>query len=542
MSHLFNPAIKKCMSFFMIALLLFQTFSCKYFEVNTLAPENYPRIEDMGKIHKTFVLHSGHYRYLLNEPRVDSLYLSGTIKEPDIPLHYTEDRNVQYASDEKNIINEVHIYLKESYTSLPLGPASIRLADINEVRIIDKDTRKNNTSAVFTTVGIAAFAFVLMLIIGELIKSSCPYVYVHDGNGFIFEGETYGGAIAKNLARDDYMPLPSIRPSEGLYKIRLSNELKERQYTDLANLIVISHPEGSRVLIDKYGSPFLITEPEKPVMAISATGEDIRPLMGSKDRAIYMFNDPDRSRNAIYLTFQKPERAVRGKLLLNARNSLWFDYLFGEFLSGFGTAYDNWMEKQALVPPEERRQRMLDSDIPLSIFVKQGDDWKLIDYLFTPGPLASRDFVIPIDLPGVNNQTVDIKIETGFMFWEVDYAAMDFTADQEVVSTIIKPSLAVGTGGADWKGALLETDGVFMSQENTGEITEITFKAPEGDTGMEQSVFLHTYGYYELVREFEGPPKVEALSKFKVPGYFSEYSRMRYLQVLGEGNVMASRN
>ena len=72
------------------------------------------------------------------------------------------------------------------------------------------------------------------------------------------------------------------------------------------------------------------------------------------------------------------------------------------------------MNKRANVPTEERLDRMLANDVPLSIYAKVKGQWQLVDYLFTVGPLADRDFVIPIDLTDITGEFLELKIETGF--------------------------------------------------------------------------------------------------------------------------------
>lgn len=94
----------------------------------------------------------------------------------------------------------------------------------------------------------AGVAFIIFL----LTKSSCPFVYTLDGADYNFRGEIYGGAIAPNLERDDYMPLPGFAAVDSVFKLKITNELKERQYTDVAELLMVEHSENITVLMDGY--------------------------------------------------------------------------------------------------------------------------------------------------------------------------------------------------------------------------------------------------------------------------------------------------
>jgi hypothetical protein len=200
------------------------------------------------------------------------------------------------------------------------------------------------------------------------------------------------------------------------------------------------------------------------------------------------------------------------------------------------------MEKQSQVPQAEREQLGIDNDFPLSISIKNQDEWITVERLNTIGPLASRDFVVPIDLTNIHEDYFEIKLETGFMFWEVDVVGIDFTSNQEFEVSRLKPISAKGTGSNDWIEALASIDHQYMAQEETGDIAEIVFRAVEPDDQKVQSCFFHTSGYYELVREFEGLPDLVELNKFKTNGYFSDFSRANYLRILNKEQFLAKNN
>jgi hypothetical protein len=349
---------------------------------------------------------------------------------------------------------------------------------------------------------------------------------------FVFEGETFGGAIMQNQQRDDYMPLPSIKSVEGTYRVLISNELKEKQYTDRANLIVVNHSESEKVLLDKSGQPHVIANPQTPLFAHSLGGDELSDILREKDRQVFMFNEPDFDENALMLQFDKPANAALGKLVFNAKNTLWLDYLFGKFNEKFGDRYNSWMEKRQKDSREERLQKELENGFPLSVHVKTVDGWKLVDYLHTVGPLADRNFVVPIDLTQVEGDAVTVKLSTGFMFWEVDQVAMDFSYDKTCRVKRLYPEAAVDNRGNDVKDKLWETDNDYLAQEAVGQTAEVRFRELPKRPGEEQTVFLHANGYYELIREYEGIPEISELIKFKKPGYFMQFSKEMYLKML----------
>ncbi len=532
MKNLLSTQAKQILVYFLAALILVQTTACRYFNVRYASdPSEISTIFELGEVYKYFVVHSDNNQMALENITLDSLHLGGTITQLEYPVYYEKNRHSRYMKYEKPIVHEVHIYLKD-YSILLEGEQQFPVEDVKEIRIIEQNTGKTVASYVFSTVGILAGAYILLVIIILLTKSSCPYIYVDDGEGFVFEGETFGGAIMKNQQREDYMPLPSIKPVDGHYRVMISNELKERQYTDQANLIVVNHDASSKVLLDKHGSPQVVTDPQKPVSAISLGGEDMGKVLEHKDREVFMFNETDFNQNELILSFEKPDDAKNGKLVFNAKNSLWLDYLFGKFNEKFGNRYNSWMEKRQQDTRGERLQKEIENGFPLSIHVKIGDDWKLVDYLHTVGPLADRDFVVPVDLSEIESDHVAVKFSTGFMFWELDQVAMDFSPNTDMKIKRLLPLMAINNEGEDVTAQLNTTDGEYLAQEMVGQTAEIRFaEVPVADTE-QQSVFLHANGYYELIRDYEGVPKIGELTKFKTPGYFMEFSKTEYLKFL----------
>lgn len=540
MKKLCSPNPRKVISFFLVFLMLFYALGCRYFKIDQVAPENIASIENIGDYYRTVYVHWQYEDYNLSQIAIDTVQVSGLLSLTDSYIYdYRESTNNSYKPINSSILDDVHIYLNPDVSKPEIGPFTTTYDQIQKIEVIEKDKDRTTLSYVFGTLGISAGFLAVVTIIVALTKSSCPYVYVYSGDGFIFEGETFGGAIGKNLIRDDYLPLPDLKMKDGKYTIQIRNELKERQYTDLARLMVINHDKENKVLLDANGKAHLISNPELPVSAKSFSGLNLSTTLHSEDNNVYLFNDEDYTRNGVILRFNKPENVENANIIINGKNTLWFDYLFGEFLQKFGSRFDSYMQEQSEVASEERVQKMVDSEFPLFVSVKNGNDWQQVDYFYTIGPLASRDMVMPVTIPEVNSDYLEIKIETGFMFWELDYAAVDYTDAEDLQVTEINPTIAMSNNADNLTYELRNDDDNFMMQESVGDITTITYNAVDIDTSKVQSVFLHTKGYYELIREFEGAPKIAQLLKFSEPGYFAEFSRERYFQVIGKDEMLA---
>ena len=221
------------------------------------------------------------------------------------------------------------------------------------------------------------------------------------------------------------------------------------------------------------------------------------------------------------MTFKKPLDTGNGKLILNAKNSFWLDYIYGKFNEQFGSFYNDFAESQKKVPAQKNNQWSLDQGIPLSVYLETGKGWEFVDYFNVIGPLASRDMIMPIDLSEVNGDKVNIKLECGFMFWEIDYAAMDFSDNLPAKVYHLCPACAMDEKGNEVTSALTSIDDKYLIQPEVGNEVTINYSVPPPEKGDLQSIFLHTSGYYEYIRDYRGLPNLINLMSFKKPGAFA---------------------
>ena len=170
------------------------------------------------------------------------------------------------------------------------------------------------------TVGLVAAIVVgsLALIAGIVAatKESCPFIYSWDGFKYVFDAEPYGGAITRGLERDDYSELERLVPDKGLYRLMISNEVAETQYTNLMELIVADY-SASRVAMDDAGKLHTLASTQAPDTAVDETGRDMLPWLRNTDRSIWEAQ-PERNpgapvRQEIHLAFPKPLSAATGE-------------------------------------------------------------------------------------------------------------------------------------------------------------------------------------------------------------------------------------
>jgi hypothetical protein len=542
---------KKLVAFIMLISCVNMFMGChRYFspvKVNApTAATKQTSIKNLNEENKYFILRQGDMSYALDNMVIDEVNMTLTAKVGEIPLvhqAYTNENSrakhiYKRSKGEGAVLREVHLFINSSVAVKESALNTFSLADIQKIEVIEFNKQKTTSSFVWGTVGITmGVALVIVIIALAPYKpapvqplppnSSCPYISSFDGENYQLQGEIYSAAVYPSLQRDDYLPL-RIMPVAGEYKLKISNELKEVQHTDFADLLVASHQKDVTVLIDAAGKLHSIKSPQPPVTALLNNRIDMYQQIRYKDNANCIFKDDEGSRAAedLYVSFKNEQHQTKGKLVLSTKTSAWLNYLYGAFAKEFGSYYNEWDKEQEKKPASELEKWVRDQHLPLSISIKTRSGWKEIQQVKTIGPLLNRDVVIPFESP--DGEAVEFKISGGYLFWELDYAAIDYSPDANFTLQSLKPYKATNEQGLDVLGDIVNQDQQYLIQPNIWDSAILTYKSLLVAEGQTQTFFLHTSGYYKRIRNFEGKPKVAFLKSFSQPGAMAAFSRQKY--------------
>lgn len=487
---------------------------------------------------KTVIIHSGGDYFLLKDLKIgmDKEEISGVLS--GVPLEhqvYLKDdkQKFNYSSTETAVLNEVHLYTS-AYSKDDMGKSIVLpVKEIYKIEVIERDRAKSSSTTLLTAAGVTIGALALVAVIVALTKSSCPFISVYDGENYVLQGESFGGAIYPSLAREDYMPLPAAAVGKEI-KLQISNELKERQYTDMADLIVVQHESNQKVLIDPEGKMYQVKRSYEPKEAFLNNSLNMLPALQSVDNLVCSFGDihHNSSINQLKVNFERPTKDSSLGLILDLRNSYWLDYLFDEFSSKFGKRFANWREVQNKRPAEDLLKWIEDQKIPLTVMAKTVNGWEEVYQLKTIGPLMNRELAIPLEGLEFPETGVEIAFQTGFMFWELDKVNLaEIVPVTKSQTHVLKPVNAIDENGQNMLPPLLEMDGIYLEQLEIGNRAYLSYAFDQYEEGKNYSVFLKSKGYYEPIREFEGPANKKYLAKFKQSGFFSDFSLKNYLDI-----------
>lgn len=530
---------KKKKYFLLLIFPLLAICSCyqKYFKTDTRKQVDQDMLQNLQSMNKYFIVHYKDGAYALNNVTVKDNIIGAdkSVIPPEHNLFMNPDTakaNRVKISDKENVLMEVHLYtdkVKTDETRFSMALADIKRADIYTI-----DKKATTRSAVLSTVGISVIGSVALAFIVLAIACNCPQVYVENNGAEYFNGGMYSGAVYASLERTDYMPLGNLIPVNNTVKIKINNAPEEEQFINNVFLVKADYAKGTEVLEDRHGRLYSYSKVEAPLKAINNNGSVINDLLTQKDGKSYGFNDnSNQTFSNVLLSFKKPAEAKNAKLVIRGNNSMWSGYIYKNFNSLFGEGMEAWRKREDNADPKVMENWQKDQALPLMVYLKKDGQWVAVDYFSTPGNTAERDMIMNIDLSLINTEKIELKLETAYRFWNLDYAGMDFSESQLLKTELINPEIASRSMVSNEKDNLLANDKQYCKLSGD-EFLQLEFKVDQQDTGIEHSYFLACSGYYHSLANYTGKPNTLLLMKFKKAGAFSNYSRSRYAELNDE--------
>ena len=415
-------------------------------------------------------------------------------------------------------------------------PYSVAMQDVQRLWVERRGVSTARTIGL--TVGIAAVAIGTFVAIVLATKQSCPFVYSWDGSQFVFDAEPYGGAITRGLERDDYSELEHLHEQNGLYRLLLTNEVDETQYTNLMELWVVDHARGSRVVSDENGTLRSYTGIQKLSAARDRDGNDLLIWLQATDRKIWepdAVAGPDGNlRQEVVLTFPKPADATQVNLIANAATGLWGSYMIKRMVELHGRDTDAWLASldkdpaglEAIHAWGER-----EGTYRLPIEVEEATGWVVRGALPNGGPLLAEDRAIPLDVSHVRGTQLRVRLRPPVGYWAFNSFAAAYGSGQAVDVSRVAANSARTSDGKDVLQDLAAADDRYYPMPDTTDQAEVTFLAPTRKAGLDRTVFLHSRGWYQLHLRDNGAPDLTTFNKIlSVPGAAVAYAADRFAE------------
>jgi hypothetical protein len=377
-----------------------------------------------------------------------------------------------------------------------IGTVALDLRQVTGLQIRETDVPLTVAKSVLAVAGAALIA---MLIVA-LTKESCPIVYVDRGPGWELVGEAYAGAAFRSIQRDDLLPLAPLDDQASLH-VRLSNEARETQYTDRAELVIVDHDDAVRVLSTFDGRLVAVEAPTPAERATDLRGRDVHALLVAEDGRPWQADLAQAARErgvplreGVVADFAAaPPAAV---LELVGGNTDWLDLAFGRFFAAMGDRLPRYLATGNDPPSGAGIRRWREREgVDLAVDVWRDGVWQRVAVVPTVGPVAMRQVAIPVTGDG---GFLRVRLSGGLGFWRIDHLALSAQAPARHEVTVVRPRAARGAGGADQLGAVAASDGHYDALENLGDTLDLGFDLPPRLAGTRRFAFLFTNGYYNV--------------------------------------------
>lgn len=526
---------KTTLAIFLILTVISTSCYQQYYRSNTKATTDKDMLQKLQASNKYFILHLPDRTVGLKDLAIkdsiieaDEVFLS-TAHLNELNPNINKSNTVKRLNKD-SVLVEVHLY-----TSIPQvksGRLSLSISDINRIDVYEYDRKATRSNHALSTAGVALVSGAVIGLVALAIACNCPQVYVENNGEKQFTGGMYSGAIYSTLERTDYLPLPLVQTSDNKLKLSIANAPNEEQYINNVQLLQVSHSSNEQALLDRHGKIITYQHPVAPASAIAGTeAVQVNQLL-YKDGVVYSFNN-NASKHAsdIILKFKKTTNNNKAKLVINGRNSLWSGYIFKEFSSLFGEGTEKWRNSQEKADPKSLEKWQKDQALPIMVYVKENDNWKFVDYFPLTGNTASRDMIMELDIDNFKEEIVEIKLETVYRFWDLDYAALDFSTGLLFKSASIAPELAVSKNGTDQRNILQNKDDKYTILKDNDAVS-LEFNLPP--SGNSISYFLISSGYYHNLQKYQGKMQTAELLLFRNKGGFDSFSRSKYRKVNDE--------
>jgi hypothetical protein len=507
-----------------LMLMLWVFSSCKFYKTvpldNTAA-----NITNNINNNKTFIIHSNDFSkdYMLVSPRFENEILSGTIinlpegRSPDLTKEAFPRRNAK-TYNPKNVV-----HIQTVFASIALGESTMKLSEIQSLSY-NEVARGRSTLA---TAGVVTGATVVGLGTFLAIACNCPEVSSFNAVAETKHGNLFPGSVLNSLERDDYVLLEKAELGENNeLNLRIANVTAETQYLNQLEILEVEHTGFEYVALTDKNDLVAYNKAIPPINAIENESKNVSDLFLEKDGESYQFDNIEAEKlNEVVLKFDKSTLSDNPALVIYGQQSKWLDTVAMVMLSQAGNYQEKWTNNNdTRLSAEKWKNENKKRGLSLNVYFKKENKWKYVGTYHDVGTSHKRTILMPLDLSGLNGDMVEIKLESAFKIWEIDYAGLTDNWSTELKTTALKLNHATNENGENITAAIASTDEeeVVQNQDGFVEINATTSNTKES------TLVLHGFGYYHKHSDFDNNINWLFFAKFKQKMGLHDVSKALY--------------
>jgi hypothetical protein len=319
--------------------------------------------------------------------------------------------------------------------------------------------------------------------IGTPAVGSCPYLYTWDGSSYVKDNDIIPFKYPERESMDYYRIQKPMIPDNGVYKVRILEELPETSYLDFIKLMTVDYPENVDIYPDLQGNIFNISDPKPPISCVDNNGSDCLGMLNGREE-VY---DPGtffegNAGDYVTVDFGDLSGAKMIKLVLTT-----------DGLPDLST-------EQAASPASPSSGGDVPKPGGCSIMVVTAEGNRNITgamnetIIFTPHELwATNVLDITGMLPDANGE-----YKLSFHFTKnhkIDFIGIDTTPEVQKEIDMLSPVLAQ-SGSEDVSSKLADIDSVYAVMNRGDEILLHFAEKPAAGSAMKRAFVFLSKGYY----------------------------------------------
>lgn len=529
MTMKYRPLFQKIVAYFFIIAIV---VSCNQYNTIPYSKSSTPNVENLvkdesGKLNSDNILiHSGGKMFQITDAVVENNQLTGKVTEFLIneETQYSASNSQNY-SESKKVDTKLYSHFIDKSNSIEEGD-EVRVSINEKTGAVTLSKKVGTFWKVLGTVLLVIAGLFVGMIILLLIACNCPHAYVYDGEDYQYTNTLFTGAIASNLERHDYKIIKDFRTKSDSYEMIVKNEENESHYINMLDLMVVSHAKNIEIAPDQNGEIHSYLNPINAREVKDERGKDLSKLLSTRDDLAYSF-DSESKDNMVkaYATFDKPADVSNAKVILKIKNTKWGAIVYKTFAAMMGDKYDGWVNKNSQRSFEEARNDMKVAGIPFIVSIKKDNKWVDVETINLVGEVSYNTLIATIDQKLITGDKIELRLKSGYKFWDLDYIGMDFSQDTGFETEIIRPSTTTDNNGE--LASIKNDDSNYLEHLNKGDSTYFKFENISTST-ISRTLILHSKGYYLSKEVYAGDPHWGKLLKMRAPGGLSKLSKQLY--------------
>ena len=364
--------------------------------------------------------------------------------------------------------------------------------------------------------------------------TSCPLVDSFDGRQYVLDAEPLGAATYEAAQRADTGRLDHLVETRGEYRLRLHNEQNEIDHVDAVVLRVVDHAPGTEVVPDDEGRLHAVSGLVPPAEGRDLRGARVAALLAASDGDLWISNPYGRRsdveadlRDGVELEYPRPAGARSATLVVRAGATALGARMLGAVLALHGRELPAFSARLNGDPAARAAfERAREREVLPVVRVWDGQGWRTAGHIRDLPSLVTRDQAVAIDLGGLPEGPLRVRIDGPPGLWALDRAVVAWSESgrDAIHETRVRLERAVGEDGRELTAVLCDADGRRHTLRPGRDAVRLVFPAPASRPGSTRSVLVEATGYYEPVIPAEGEPQRAAFRRLvEEPGAVAHF-------------------